>query len=130
MSRLDAALRFCDAYAASLHPVRRKQGWHRMTHGLYGIPEYRAWAAMKSRCSNPKHPRWKYYGARGITVCERWLASFNNFWADMGPRPSPTHCLDRRDNDGNYEPANCHWATGDESRINRRARAVTSGKAR
>ena len=138
MSRLDAVLRFCEDNAVSLRPVRpvrlarparsqvpRKQGWHRITHGQYGIPEYRAWAAMKARCSNQKHPRWKYYGARGITICERWLASFSNFWADMGPRPSPTHCLDRRDNDGNYEPSNCQWATGDESRSNRRPRAVS-----
>lgn len=63
------------------------------------------------RCTYPKHRAWVDYGGRGITVCERWRHSFANFLADVGKRPSDEHSLDRINNDGNYEPGNCRWAT-------------------
>jgi hypothetical protein len=81
--------------------------------------EYICWSGMRVRCSNSKRPDWKDYGGRGIAVCERWN-SFATFCADMGPRPSRAHSLDRIDNDGNYEPGNCRWATPKEQRHNRR----------
>lgn len=65
---------------------------------------------MKQRTSNPNTPNYKNYGARGITVCKRWLDSFSDFLADMGPKPSRRHTIERNETDGNYEPDNCYWA--------------------
>ncbi len=90
------------------------------THGLRRTREYKSWAALKQRCLNPDDAAFRHYGERGIKVCERWRDSFENFYADMGPRPSPKHSIDRINNDGNYEPGNCRWATASEQVKNRR----------
>jgi hypothetical protein len=90
------------------------------THGMHNTPEYRTWTGMKERCYNPSADSYKNYGGRGITVCDRWRDDFPAFYADMGPRPSENHSLDRRDTDGNYEPENCRWATRSEQQKNKR----------
>jgi len=76
---------------------------------------------MRQRCFNVNAVSYPNYGGRGITVCERWRGSFDNFLADMGESPGPEFSLDRIDVDGNYEPGNCRWATRKEQRANRRA---------
>lgn len=92
-----------------------------LRHGMDKTPEYRCWAAMKNRCLNNRHKQYSHYGGRGITICDRWIESFNNFYADMGLKPSPKHSLDRIDNNGNYEPNNCKWSTSSEQNTNRRS---------
>jgi hypothetical protein len=86
-----------------------------LTHGKakFGqkTPEYRTWLGMKGRCNNKNSGRYKNYGGRGITVCDRWINSFENFLNDMGQRPSNSHSIHRKDENGNYEPDNCVWAT-------------------
>lgn len=90
--------------------------------------EYEIWKGMKARCSNPKHTGYSRYGARGISVCARWRDSYEAFLADMGRRPSGKHSIDRINNEGNYEPSNCRWATASEQRRNQRPRSP-SGSA-
>lgn len=84
-------------------------------------PEFACWQAMIGRCTRQNHISYRNYGGRGIKVCDRWLA-FEAFLSDMGYRPSPLHSLDRINNDGNYEPDNCRWATKQEQRKNQRPR--------
>lgn len=90
-------------------------------HGMAWTPSWRVWVAMRARCENPKHAVWKYYGGRGIKVCDRWR-TFENFYADMGDRPDGMS-IDRVDVNGDYEPGNCRWATRAQQRFNQRPRA-------
>jgi hypothetical protein len=93
-----------------------------LKHGKVGSSTYGIWAAMKTRCLNQNSPAYPYYGARGITVCERWM-EFRKFLEDMGERP-PGLSIDRIDNDKGYEPGNCRWATPLEQSHNRRKRGT------
>jgi hypothetical protein len=93
---------------------------NRMMTGLSQSQLGRTWRAMMSRCYRPRDTSWQHYGGRGITVCERWRESLLAFIEDMGPKPAPNYSIDRIDNDGNYEPGNCRWATQTEQVKNQR----------
>jgi len=110
--------RSCGCLEKELTSARAK------THGMSGTVEHRTWMSMRDRCRNPKAAHYDCYGGRGITVCERWINSFENFYEDMGPRPSSRHSIDRIDVNGHYEPGNCRWATIAEQRRNTRTNTI------
>ena len=97
----------------------RLRGLQNRRHGMTRSSEHRIWRNMRQRCENPNDDHYERYGAVGISVCERWSV-FENFLADMGPRPSSKHSIDRKDGTGNYEPGNCRWATALEQNNNLR----------
>lgn len=91
-------------------------------HNQHKTPLYKSWKGIVQRCTNPANPNFKWYGGRGISICEEWR-DFETFRADieaLGERPTPQHSIDRIENDGNYEPGNVRWATKTEQSRNRR----------
>lgn len=101
------------------HVIANKNSHNASRRGRW-TQEFRAWRQMRSRCYDSNMNGYENYGGRGISVCDRWIDSFENFLADMGRKPSPKHSLDRINNDGNYEPSNCRWASKLEQDNNRR----------
>jgi len=91
-----------------------------VTHGMTNTALFKTWSAMKARCQNPRHRQFNDYGGRGIKVCPEWSTSFDTFRSHMGDRPDGLE-LDRINNDGNYEPGNCRWATPKQNSNNRRS---------
>lgn len=93
-------------------------------------PDYWIWQGLRQRCNNPKAPDFGNYGGRGIRVCPAWENSFDSFRAGMGPRPSLSHSIDRINNDGDYEPGNCRWASMSEQANNKRTNTVLEHNGR
>lgn len=124
VSKLRSGRSTCCKECAAKSPKRITN----LRHGMSGSAEYNAWASMIDRCYRENSHNYQRYGARGIAVCDEWRGSFEAFIRDMGCRPSSNHSLDRIDNDGDYEPANCRWATPKQQQANRRVtRTVVYG---
>jgi hypothetical protein len=111
----------CGCLSEKLKTEKRKERYGKRSFPVAGSPEYRCWSAIKKRCYYVNGDDYRLYGARGITVCDRWLESFENFYLDMGARPSKLHSIDRIDNNQGYSPDNCRWSDKkDQARNTRR----------
>ena len=93
-------------------------------------PEYSAWCSIKQRCYSPTCPNFARWGGRGIKMCDQWLNNYEQFLADVGRKPSPDHTLDRRNNDGNYEPGNVRWVTATVQQNNKRTNRIVEFNGR
>jgi hypothetical protein len=102
-----------------MHNIKKTNRGGKITHGMTGEVEYVIWKSMKRRCYAPRSISFKNYGGRGIKFSKSWM-KFENFYKDMGKRPSPKHTIDRINNDGNYCKSNCRWVTSDIQASNRR----------
>src|SRR6266496_181615 len=117
---IQGATKSCGCLQREMVTARKfKHGHNTRANGALSSRTYQSWLSMIQRCTNQNLKCYKYYGGRGITVCERWRQSFENFIEDMGERP-PGLSLERINNDGHYEPSNCKWATRAEQHRNQR----------
>jgi hypothetical protein len=131
-ARVFKAHKLCQKCDRERRRVEMSESPVRLRHGFSKRPEFYIWASMHQRCTNPKAKQYEDYGGRGIKVCSRWEL-FDNFIADMGPRPEGKHpsgramyTLERKDSNGDYTPSNCVWATYKEQARNKRnGRLVT-----
>lgn len=97
----------------------------RTSHGMFKHPGYQTWGLMKDRCLNARSKSYQWYGAIGVTVCDKWL-EFNSFWGDMGPTWKEGLSIDRIDPNGDYDPANCRWATPKQQANNKRTNRMVT----
>lgn len=118
-----------DHYLEHRDKNRYKKGEPILKHGMRRTKEYKAWSNMKSRCYRRHDKSFNDYGGRGVRVCDQWIESFQNFYADMGPMPRERMQVDRVDNSGNYEPGNCRWATARENDRHKRGLKLNEHKA-